>query len=333
MRRRSWRDSASAAGTGCERIFSCCEGFAPGTDLLEWMNAHSDSGRQYVNWRGRTVRRVSEEAALSTALERYVEQHRQRWPELSPREVHARLRDFVDAQTCAGRPHLVPRGADAAGLVDVERGASDRNVPLVAGAAASADRRCAPSSRTCCAALEKTDPEMCFRVDQRHSDALALLEDHDVTNQFSAMGSEAGAGAALDGDARAPDHRLRRAALLHSRPARARAHHPLRALGVARRRASAWHSSATTTAASRATWTTSSTRSASVSTSCSATASAIRSTNWLVLRRVQGRAQVQGIPAPPPAAHAGLVQRVSGSDAPWTWSATRASARGSSRRR
>ena len=37
--------------------------------------------------------------------------------------------------------------------------------------------------------LEKTDPEMCFRVDQAHSEALAALEDHDVSNQFSALGA------------------------------------------------------------------------------------------------------------------------------------------------
>ena len=37
--------------------------------------------------------------------------------------------------------------------------------------------------------LEKTDPEMCFRVDQAHSDALAALEDHDASNQFSALGA------------------------------------------------------------------------------------------------------------------------------------------------
>jgi hypothetical protein len=37
--------------------------------------------------------------------------------------------------------------------------------------------------------LEKTDPELCFRTDPAHAAALAELEDHDVTNQFSAMGS------------------------------------------------------------------------------------------------------------------------------------------------
>jgi hypothetical protein len=37
--------------------------------------------------------------------------------------------------------------------------------------------------------LEKTDPELCHRSAHADSAALALLEDHDVTNQFTAMGS------------------------------------------------------------------------------------------------------------------------------------------------
>ena len=37
--------------------------------------------------------------------------------------------------------------------------------------------------------LEKSDPELCSRTDPAHASGLAVLEDHDVTNQFSAMGS------------------------------------------------------------------------------------------------------------------------------------------------
>lgn len=37
--------------------------------------------------------------------------------------------------------------------------------------------------------MEKTDPEVCPTVEQAYTDELALSEDHDVTNQFSAMGS------------------------------------------------------------------------------------------------------------------------------------------------
>jgi hypothetical protein len=37
--------------------------------------------------------------------------------------------------------------------------------------------------------LEKSDPEVCPIGDQKHSENLSSFEDHDVTNQFSAMGS------------------------------------------------------------------------------------------------------------------------------------------------
>ncbi len=37
--------------------------------------------------------------------------------------------------------------------------------------------------------LEKTDPELCDRDDASHAASLALIEDHDVANQFSAIGS------------------------------------------------------------------------------------------------------------------------------------------------
>jgi hypothetical protein len=37
--------------------------------------------------------------------------------------------------------------------------------------------------------LEKTDPELCDRCDPAVASDLAVIEDHDVTNQFSAMGT------------------------------------------------------------------------------------------------------------------------------------------------
>ena len=37
--------------------------------------------------------------------------------------------------------------------------------------------------------LEKSDPVVCPTADQKHSENLSSFEDHDITNQFSAMGS------------------------------------------------------------------------------------------------------------------------------------------------
>jgi len=47
----------------------------------------------------------------------------------------------------------------------------------------------APIYLICLRRLEKTDPELCWRVNQVNSDNLSSSEDHYVTNQFTAMGS------------------------------------------------------------------------------------------------------------------------------------------------
>ena len=64
------------ARKGLGRIFSCCQGFTSDTDLLAWMRRHNVSAiAAYVNWRGRTVRQIREEAALYEAVENYIEKN------------------------------------------------------------------------------------------------------------------------------------------------------------------------------------------------------------------------------------------------------------------
>lgn len=63
------------AAPGLEQIFSHC-GYAPDSDLLTWMNQHArPPAAAYINWIGRTVRQIREEAALRSALCRYVDAH------------------------------------------------------------------------------------------------------------------------------------------------------------------------------------------------------------------------------------------------------------------
>src|SRR5262245_55244690 len=53
---------------GLRAIFSCCHGFASDTDLTAWMKLlRCPASAAYVNTRGRTVRRIREEAALQAA--------------------------------------------------------------------------------------------------------------------------------------------------------------------------------------------------------------------------------------------------------------------------
>src|SRR5881628_231029 len=92
------------AGNGLGRIFSCCEGFPPDTDLFAWMKQHhAPAIAAYVNCRGRTVRQIREEAALYDALEDYIEQSGATFQNLTPRELHEKLRSFVNAEKLAGR--------------------------------------------------------------------------------------------------------------------------------------------------------------------------------------------------------------------------------------
>src|SRR5215475_5157144 len=92
------------APDGLRTIFSCCHGFASDTDLMAWMKLlRSSASAAYVNTRGRTVRRIREEAALQNAIESHVANQASSFEGLPPREIHAQLRRFVEAEKSAGR--------------------------------------------------------------------------------------------------------------------------------------------------------------------------------------------------------------------------------------
>ena len=61
---------ASHAGTGLMKVFSFCDDFsAQSSNLLDWMLQHNITPRaNYINWLGRTVIQVREEAMLHQSL-------------------------------------------------------------------------------------------------------------------------------------------------------------------------------------------------------------------------------------------------------------------------
>jgi hypothetical protein len=93
------------AGNGLRRIFAHCRDFGPGTDMRRWMNLHTVSpSAVYVNWLGRTVARIREDAALRDAL---VAQVRTLEPEgLPPARLRDRLFAFMDAGNGLGFPRV-----------------------------------------------------------------------------------------------------------------------------------------------------------------------------------------------------------------------------------
>ena len=182
-------DVARGASPGMRAIFSCCKGLTPQTDLADWMKRNRRfPAAAYTNWLGRTVRRIREDTALHEALEKYVQSNAADFAGLSPSEIHAALRRFVVAERLAGRLTLSAESPTPLkwridnllrliGPPLLTLLASPILIPVGLIFLARIRR------------LEKTDPELSVRVDQAYSDGLAKFEDHDVSNQFSIMGS------------------------------------------------------------------------------------------------------------------------------------------------
>jgi hypothetical protein len=179
---------AKVASNGLRKLFACCDGFGDDCNLLNWMKEHrKPSIANYVNWRGRTVRRIREEAALQEALESYLNKDSS-LRNMSPREIHPKLAQFVNEEKTLGRLTLsdespTPPGWWIRNLLHLVA------VPLLFLLLSPVLIVIMPFYFIRLRMLEKTDPELCPTVDQAYTEELSRGEDHYVTNQFSAMGS------------------------------------------------------------------------------------------------------------------------------------------------
>lgn len=182
-------DLARRAAVGLSMLFSCCEGFTSTADLVAWMKRHrSPAIANYVNCRGRTLRQVREEAALRDALENYLTRHASALEKMPPREIHAQLAAFIKGETAISRLMLSAEAPTPLGWW-IKNTLHLIGLPVLVLLALPLLIVVAPFYLIRLRQLEKTDPALYPSVDQAWSDALALGEDHNVTNQFSAMGS------------------------------------------------------------------------------------------------------------------------------------------------
>jgi len=79
------------AGPGLEEIFSHC-GFEAQSNLLDWMKRHSrPPAAAYVNWVGRSVKQIHEEAALRKGLVEYVDANCARLQHTAPQDIRREL--------------------------------------------------------------------------------------------------------------------------------------------------------------------------------------------------------------------------------------------------
>ncbi len=176
------------APDGLRAIFSCCHGFASDTDLMAWMKLlRSPASAAYVNTRGRTVRRIREEAALQYAIESHLASQASSFEGLPPLEIHAQLKRFVEAEKSAERLTLSEEEPTPVGW-QIRKILHLVCMPLLLLLALPLLILIAPFYLFRLRRLEKTDPEP-YIVDDAHFESLAEVEDYDVTNPYSALGT------------------------------------------------------------------------------------------------------------------------------------------------
>jgi hypothetical protein len=142
----------------------------------------------YVNWIGRTVRQIREESALRDALVTYLDSHAAMLAGKGFQEHREALKQFVDLETKAGR--LTLTASDPVSLSwKVRNLLHGVGVPLMLLLLAPFLALYTPVFIAQLRCRERHDPEIAPRPDAHHMMRLAELEDHDVTNQFSAIGN------------------------------------------------------------------------------------------------------------------------------------------------
>jgi|SRR5271166_4494965 len=205
-------DFADRAGDGLRKIFAYCVGFDPHGDLLHWMRRHSvKPAVSYVNCIGRTVRQIREEEELHEALANYLASYLagRQVPDqakVERREIHSALiRAFGEIGPRLTPPAPTPLGWHIRRLLYILAAAAAVLVValpvLVLSAGAALLVYCAVLFMIGAAAAvfllhlrrqETTAPDLQSPPKPPSDDhllALGTLQDHDVTNQYTALGS------------------------------------------------------------------------------------------------------------------------------------------------
>jgi hypothetical protein len=175
------------AGDGLRRLFGHCADFDPAADLLAWLLAHERPiAANYVNRVGLTVMRKRENQALRRFLAERVP--RDAASALTdPQGLRQELVDRVDKACAAGELVLTD---DAATPTDwaLANALNAVGWPLLALVLLPLILVALPFLLLILRRHEKFDPEYCPPLDPKALAQLQDLEDHGLTNQFTAVG-------------------------------------------------------------------------------------------------------------------------------------------------
>ena len=180
---------AEHAGTGLKKIFSFCDGFAEdGNNLIDWMKQHDMQPQaNYINWLGRTVKQIHEEAALHKSLTRYLQEIVDDIGRENTLDLRQKLLSHVELEKHAGRLTLTPPKPTPIGW-KIRNLLHLIGVPLILLLVFPFFLVIAPFYFIRLRMLERSDPELFIRPEHKHLKRLTVQEDYDVTNQYNVFG-------------------------------------------------------------------------------------------------------------------------------------------------
>ncbi len=179
----------SIAGNGLQQIFSFCTDFKPGTDIVGWMKQHEHRpSTMYINWVGRTMQQIREENALRQAVQTLVFNSGTQFQTSSAEEIRRTVKNFVNQEVSSQRLTLTPLGKMPLAW-RIKNLAHLIFVPLLILFLLPLIILYLPIFAIQLRRREKNDSEIAPRPPAEWVNKLATIEDYDVTNQFTAMGS------------------------------------------------------------------------------------------------------------------------------------------------
>lgn len=167
------------AAQGLARIFAHCDGTVTADNVADWMHRHRiKAAANYVNRPGRSARQLREEADLHDAWLSVRLAH----PDKTPDELWPLLRDAAEAVRLSPieQPSLGERFASFASLL---------SLPLLALVLSPLLLLASPFLIVMLRRRETTDRVIAPRPSRSRNAMLSAIEDHDVANQYSAIGS------------------------------------------------------------------------------------------------------------------------------------------------
>jgi hypothetical protein len=172
------------AGTGLIRIFAHCAAPCTLQELLEWMLARNQgSATHYVNWIGRTMQQIREEQRLRLFLEEELGDGT-RWQNMEPCRIQVELRCLAVAAKVMPGP--IPATPIAWQLKNILHAVG---VPLLGIPVVLLLLLVSPFLGIGLLRLEASDPLIDLSAEPEALENLTRIEDHDVTNQFTALGT------------------------------------------------------------------------------------------------------------------------------------------------